>query len=164
GDTVGVGCLVDSCRTCPACRDGLENYCEGDGKGAGMVMTYGSQDPKGPDPMTHGGYSTAITVDADFVPSIPANLDPAGAAPLLCAGITTYSPLRHWNVTKGDRVGVVGLGGLGHMAVKLASAMGARVTLFTTSPGKSEDARRLGAHDIVISRNEDEMAQQAGQI
>jgi uncharacterized zinc-type alcohol dehydrogenase-like protein len=159
GATVGVGCLIDSCRTCPSCREGLENYCE-----TGMVMTYGSPDVKGPEPMTCGGYSTSITVDEDFVLRIPDNLDPAGAAPLLCAGITTYSPLRHWKVGKGQRVGVVGFGGLGHMAVKLASAMGARVTLFTTSPAKSEDGRRLGAHDVVISRNPDEMEQQANSL
>jgi len=146
GATVGVGCLVDSCRTCTSCREGLENYCEG-----GMVMTYGSPDKHGTEPLTYGGYSTSITVNQDFVLKIPASLSLAGAAPLLCAGITTYSPLRHWKVGKGSRVGVVGLGGLGHMGVKLARAMGAHVVLFTTSPGKAADAKRMGAHEVVIS-------------
>jgi uncharacterized zinc-type alcohol dehydrogenase-like protein len=159
GDKVGVGVLVDSCRTCSACREGLENYCE-----TGFTMTYNSEDAKGPEPVTYGGYSTAITVDEAFVLRMPENLDPAGAAPLLCAGITTYSPLRHWGVGKGSRVGVVGLGGLGHCAVKLAAAMGAEVTLFTTSPGKKEDAKRLGASRVVVSKNEDEMEKAAGSL
>jgi len=158
GDTVGVGCLVDSCRTCPSCRQGLEQFCEN-----GMVMTYGSTDPilgGG----TLGGYSQSIVVTEDFVLRMPANLNLAAAAPLLCAGITTYSPLRHWKVGPGQNVGVVGLGGLGHMALKFAHAFGAKVTLFTTSPGKSADARRLGADDVVISRDEKQMAAHAGRF
>ncbi len=159
GDIVGVGCLVDSCRTCESCRAGLENYCEN-----GMVMTYGSPDKHGTAPVTYGGYSTSITVDRDFVLRISDRLDPAGAAPLLCAGITTYSPLRYYKVGKGTRVGVVGLGGLGHMGLKLARAMGAHVVLFTTSPGKAEDATRLGAHEIVISKDADQMKRAANSL
>ena len=158
GDTVGVGCLVDSCRTCPSCKDGLEQYCTG-----GFTMTYGSADPH-LGGHTHGGYSAAIVVDQDFVLRIPANLDPAGAAPLLCAGITTYSPLRHWGVGPDTTVGVVGLGGLGHMAVQLANAMGARVTVFSTSPGKAQAARDLGASDTVISTDDEAMKQAAGSL
>ncbi|GJQ28976.1 MAG: zinc-binding dehydrogenase [Phycisphaerae bacterium] len=152
GDRVGVGCLVDSCRTCESCRAGLENYCD-----TGFTMTYGSPDAHQAGPHTFGGYSKAITVDQDFVLRIPESLNAAGAAPLLCAGITTYSPLRKFGVGKGTRVGVVGLGGLGHMGVKLAAAMGAEVTLFTTSPGKAEDAKRLGAHRVVISKDAGQM-------
>ncbi|MFZ2875332.1 MAG: NAD(P)-dependent alcohol dehydrogenase [Phycisphaerales bacterium] len=159
GQTVAVGCMVDSCRECAACREGLENYCE-----KGSTFTYNSPDKFGAGPHTLGGYSTAMTVDQSFVLSVPETLDPAGAAPLLCAGITTYSPLRHWKVGRGTRVGVVGLGGLGHMALKLAHAMGAEVTLFTTSPGKAEDARRLGAHNIVISRDEAQMGKAANSL
>lgn len=159
GQTVAVGCMVDSCRECAACREGLENYCE-----KGSTFTYNSPDRFGAGPHTFGGYSTAMTVDQAFVLSVPETLDPAGAAPLLCAGITTYSPLRHWKVGRGTRVGVVGLGGLGHMALKLAHAMGAEVTLFTTSPGKAEDARRLGAHNIVISRDEAQMGKAANSL
>ncbi len=159
GATVGVGCLVDSCRECRGCRDGLENYCE-----RGMVMTYNSPDKHGAGPLTYGGYSTSIVVDEDFVLRVPEGLDKAGAAPLLCAGITTYSPLRHWKVGKGTRVGVVGMGGLGHMAVKLASAMGAEVTLFTRSPGKAEDAKRMGAHGVVISREAEQVQKRAGTL
>lgn len=159
GDTVGVGCLVDSCRTCGPCREHLENYCEG-----GNTFTYNAPDKHGTAPMTFGGYSTSMVVTQDFVLRVDARLDPARAAPLLCAGITTYSPLRHWGVGPGQRVGVVGLGGLGHMGVKLARAMGAEVVLFTTSPGKAEDARRLGAHHVVISRDETQMAAQAGSL
>jgi len=159
GDKVGVGVLVDSCRTCSACREGLECYCE-----TGFTMTYNSEDKKGPEPVTYGGYSTSITTDEAFVLKMPDNLDPAGAAPLLCAGITTYSPLRHWGVGKGSRVGVVGLGGLGHCAVKLAHAMGAEVTMFTTSPGKAEDAKRLGASRVVISKDESQMEKAAGTL
>lgn len=159
GQTVAIGCMVDSCRECAACRDGLENYCE-----KGSTFTYNSPDKFGAGPHTFGGYSTAMTVDQAFVLSVPETLDPAGAAPLLCAGITTYSPLRHWKVGRGTRVGVVGLGGLGHMALKLAHAMGAEVTLFTTSPGKAEDARRLGAHNIVISRDEAQMGKAANSL
>jgi uncharacterized zinc-type alcohol dehydrogenase-like protein len=155
GDTAGVGCLVDSCRTCPSCRAGEEQFCEN-----GMVFTYNSPD-KHTGGLTYGGYSTRIVVDQDFVLRIPDNLDPAAAAPLLCAGITTYSPLRHWKVGKGHRVGVVGLGGLGHMGVKLANAMGAHVVMFTTSPNKAEDAKRLGAHEVVVSKDLGQMKKQA---
>jgi uncharacterized zinc-type alcohol dehydrogenase-like protein len=158
GQLVGVGCLVGSCRTCPSCQQNLENYCTG-----GMVMTYGSPDPV-MGGMTLGGYSTDIVVDEHFVLSIPENLDPAGAAPLLCAGITTYSPLRHWNVGPGSNVGVVGLGGLGHMAIQLAAAMGAEVTVFTTSPAKVADAQELGAAHVVISKDADAMAAATGTL
>jgi uncharacterized zinc-type alcohol dehydrogenase-like protein len=154
GDVVGVGCLVDSCRTCPDCRAGLEQFCNG------MVMTYGSTDPilgGG----TLGGYAQGIVVTEDFVLRIPANLSPAAAAPLLCAGITTYSPMRHWKVGPGQKVGIVGLGGLGHMGVKFAKAFGAHVVLFTTSPGKVADGKRLGAHEVVISKDEAAMAAHA---
>ena len=158
GDRVGVGCLVDSCRSCDSCAEDLQQYCSN-----GFVGTYMSEDPilGGP---TYGGYSSAIVVDQDFVLKIPGNLDPAGAAPLLCAGITTYSPLRHWKVGPGQTVGVVGLGGLGHMGVKLAAAMGAKVVVFTTSPGKVQDAKDLGAHDVVISKDEADMGRYAGQL
>ena len=156
GDTVGVGCLVDSCRTCPNCRSGLEQFCDN-----GMVMTYGSIDKHLGTP-TLGGYSQSIVVTEDFVLRMPANLNPAAAAPLLCAGITTYSPMRHWKVGPGQKVGIVGLGGLGHMGVKFARAFGAHVVLFTTSPGKAADGIRLGAHEVVISTNEAQMASQAG--
>jgi alcohol dehydrogenase (NADP+) len=159
GAVVGVGCLVDSCHTCAGCREGLENYCEN-----GSTFTYNAPDAHGAGPVTYGGYSGSITVDEHFVLRVPGTLDPAAAAPLLCAGITTYSPLRQWNVRAGQKVGVVGLGGLGHMGVKLARAMGANVLVFTTSPGKAEDARRLGAHEVVISRDADAMARQANTL
>jgi len=155
GDKAGVGCLVDSCRTCSNCRDGLEQYCEN-----GFTGTYNSPD-KHLGGMTLGGYSSHVVVDKDFVLHIPGNLDLAAVAPLLCAGITTYSPLSHWKVGPGQKVGVVGLGGLGHMGVKIAHAMGAHVVLFTTTPGKAEDAKRLGASEVVISKNADEMARHA---
>jgi alcohol dehydrogenase (NADP+) len=155
GDLAGVGCLVDSDRTCPECRAGLEQFCPG------MVLTYNSPD-KHLGGVTYGGYSQGVVVDERFVLRVPSNLSLAGAAPLLCAGITTYSPLRHWGVTKGKKVGVVGLGGLGHMAVKFAHALGAHVVVFTTSPGKVEDARRLGADEVVISRKAGEMSKHAG--
>jgi uncharacterized zinc-type alcohol dehydrogenase-like protein len=156
GDLVGVGCMVDSDRTCPSCQAGLEQFC------AGMVLTYGSPDKHGTAPVTYGGYSDSIVVDEAFVLSVPANLSLAGAAPLLCAGITTYSPMRHWGVTQGKKVGIVGLGGLGHMGVKFAHAFGAHTVVFTTSPNKKEDALRLGADEVVVSRNADEMAKHAG--
>ncbi|APZ41979.1 NAD(P)-dependent alcohol dehydrogenase [Acidihalobacter ferrooxydans] len=158
GDLVGVGCLVDSCGTCSACNDGLEQYCE-----HGWTGTYGSEDKIGGTPHTHtlGGYSDRITVAEHFVLRIPENLDPAASAPLLCAGITTYSPLRHWKIGAGQKVGVIGLGGLGHMGVKFARAMGAHVVMITTSPGKSADAQKLGAHEVLISK--DEAAMQAAQ-
>ena len=146
-DLVGVGCMVDSCRSCPSCEDGLEQYCE-----RGMTDTYGSVE-RDTGRTTQGGYSATIVVDERYVLRIPEGMDPAGAAPLLCAGITTFSPLRHWKVGPGSRVGVVGIGGLGHMAVKLAAAMGAHVVVLTTSPGKIDDAKRLGAHDVVISND-----------
>jgi uncharacterized zinc-type alcohol dehydrogenase-like protein len=147
GDLAAVGCLVDSCRTCSACREGEEQFCEGP-----ATFTYNAPD-KHLGGVTYGGYSDSLVVDETFVLRVSDRLDPAGAAPLLCAGITTYSPLRRWNVRKGQKVGVVGLGGLGHMGVKLANAFGARVVVFTTSSGKAEDAVRLGAHDVVVSRN-----------
>jgi alcohol dehydrogenase (NADP+) len=156
GDVVGVGCLVDSDRTCPECQAGLEQFCPGG------TLTYNSPDKHGTAPVTYGGYSSGIVVDERFVLRIPSNLDLAGAAPLLCAGITTYSPMRHWGVGKGKKVGVVGLGGLGHMGVKFARALGAQVVVFTTSPGKKDDALRLGAHEVVLSRNADEMRKHAG--
>lgn len=151
GDAVAVGCLVDSCRTCESCRENLEQYCENGG-----VFTYNSED-KLLGAVTYGGYSESIVVNEDFVLRAPVGLDLAAAAPLLCAGITTYSPLRRWNAGKGKKVGIVGLGGLGHMAVKFAHAFGARVVLFTTSPGKTADALRLGADEVVISKHPDEM-------
>jgi alcohol dehydrogenase (NADP+) len=151
GDTVGVGCMVDSCLTCANCKDNLEQYCEN-----GTIWTYNSPD-KHTDGITYGGYSENIVVDKAFVLKIPKNLDLAATAPLLCAGITTYSPMHHHNVTKGQKVGVVGLGGLGHMGVKLAKALGAHVVVFTTSSNKVEDALRLGADEVVNSKNEDEM-------
>lgn len=152
GDRVGVGCLVDSCRTCPDCADNLEQFCNS------ATFTYNAPDPVSGD-NTYGGYSSQIVVDQHFVLHISEKLDPAAAAPLLCAGITTYSPLKHWRVGKGDKVGIVGLGGLGHMGVKFARAMGAQVVLFTTSAGKIDDAKRLGAHEVVISSNSEAMQQ-----
>ncbi len=156
GDMAAIGCMVNSCRECPSCKDGLEQYCLN-----GATLTYASPDPKGPG-FTMGGYSNNIVADEAFILKLPNNLDPAAAAPLLCAGITTYSPLRHWKVGKGSKVAVVGLGGLGHMAIKFAHAFGAEVTLFTTSPGKTEDAKRLGAEQVVISKDENAMAAEAG--
>ena len=152
GDLVGVGCIVDSCRTCANCRDGLEQYCE-----PGMTGTYGGIEKQTGKP-TAGGYAKAITVAQGYVLKIPEGMDLAATAPLLCAGITTWSPLRHWKVGPGQKVGVVGLGGLGHMGVKFARALGAHVVLFTTSPSKIEDGKRLGAHEVVVSKNADEMA------
>ena len=154
GDAVAVGCMVDSCLHCEPCKRGLEQYCE-----VGMVGTYGGVEAQTGQP-THGGYSDRIVVRQEFVLRVSDSLDLAAAAPLLCAGITTYSPLRHWNAGPGKKVGVVGLGGLGHMAVKLAHAMGAEVTLFTTSPGKEADARRLGASHVVISSDRGAMRAQ----
>ncbi|QSE97032.1 NAD(P)-dependent alcohol dehydrogenase [Fulvivirga lutea] len=155
GDLVGVGCLVDSCRTCASCQEDLEQYCEN-----GMVPTYNGAD-KHLGGHTFGGYSETIVVDKDFVLKVPENIDPKAAAPLLCAGITTWSPLRHWNVKKGDKVGVIGLGGLGHMGVKFANALGARVVMITSSESKRETAKELGAHDVLISKNSDEMKKHA---
>ena len=156
GDLVAVGCMVDSCRECASCHDGEEQFCA-----KPATFTY-----NGPDEhlggVTYGGYSKAIVVDEAFVLKVPAGLDPAGAAPLVCAGITTYSPLRRWGVRAGQKVGVVGLGGLGHMGVKFARAFGAHVVVFTTSPRKIEDALRLGAHEVVVSTDATELAQHAG--
>ena len=155
GDLVGVGCMVDSDHTCPNCHDGLEQFCPG------STFTYNSPD-KHLGGVTYGGYSESIVVDERFVLRVPSNLDLAGVAPLLCAGITTYSPMRRWGDIKGKKVGVVGLGGLGHMGVKFARAFGAHVVVFTTSPSKKEDAIRLGAHEVIISTNAAEMKKQAG--
>lgn len=156
GDLAGVGCIVDSDRTCPNCRAGLEQYCD-----SGFIGTYNSED-KHLGGVTYGGYSEKIVVDKYFVLRIPSNLNLPAVAPLLCAGITTYSPLHHWKVGKGQKVGIVGLGGLGHMGVKLAHAMGAHVVLFTTSPGKKEDAARLGASEVVVSKDPQQMGKHAG--
>jgi len=156
GDLAAVGCLVDSCQHCASCAEGLEQYCQN-----GFTGTYGGVEKETGQP-TRGGYSDKIVVDEKFVLRVSDKLDPASAAPLLCAGITTWSPLHHWNAGPGKKVGIVGLGGLGHMGVKLAHALGAHVVLFTTSPGKSEDARRLGADEVVISKSEEEMAKHTG--
>ena len=158
GDLAAVGCMVDSCRSCPDCIEGLEQYCRNE-----IIFTYNSPD-RHTGGMTYGGYSGCIVVDERFVLRVPSNLDLPAVAPLLCAGITTYSPLRHWKVGTGSTVGVVGLGGLGHMAVKLANAFGANVVMFTTSPGKTADAKRLGAHEVVISKNSDELRKQANRF
>jgi uncharacterized zinc-type alcohol dehydrogenase-like protein len=155
GDLAAVGCMVDSCRTCPSCREGLEQYCE-----SLATFTYNSPDPH-TGGVTYGGYSESIVVDEAFTLRVSERLDLAATAPLLCAGITTYSPLRHWGVGRGQKVGVVGLGGLGHMAVKFAHALGAHVVLFTSSPGKTADGLRLGADEVVVSRNADEVAKHA---
>jgi alcohol dehydrogenase (NADP+) len=155
GDLAAVGCLVDSDGTCPECKAGLEQFCPN------FTLTYNFPDKQGGG-VTYGGYSDSIVVTEKFALKVPSNLDLAGTAPLLCAGITTYSPMRHWGVTKGKKVGVVGLGGLGHMAVKFAHAFGAHTVVFTTSPGKKDDALRLGADEVVLSRNADEMAKHAG--
>jgi alcohol dehydrogenase (NADP+) len=155
GDLAAVGCMVDSDRVCPECQAGLEQFCPN------MTLTYNFPD-KHLGGVTYGGYSDSVVVDQRFVLRVPSNLKLAGAAPLLCAGITTYSPMRHWGVGKGKNVGVVGLGGLGHMAVKFAHALGAHVVVFSTSPSKKEDALRLGADEVVISRNADDMQKQAG--
>jgi uncharacterized zinc-type alcohol dehydrogenase-like protein len=155
GDLAAVGCLVDSCRVCASCRAGEEQFCEN-----GPTFTYNSED-KQLGGVTYGGYSDSVVVDEAFALKVSKDLDLAGTAPLLCAGITTYSPLRHWKVSKGQKVGIVGLGGLGHMGVKFANAFGAHVVLFTTSPKKTEDALRLGAHEVVISKNDAEMQKHA---
>ncbi len=155
GDLAGVGCLVDADPDCPHCRAGHEHF------SPTQILTYGSPD-KHLGGVTFGGYSEGIVVDQRFVLRVPSNLNLAGVAPLLCAGITTYSPMRQWGDIKGKKVGVVGLGGLGHMGVKFARAFGAHVVVFTTSPGKREDALRLGAHEVVLSRSADEMAKHAG--
>ena len=155
GDLAAVGCMVDADCTCPECHAGFEQFCPN------MTLTFNSPD-KHLGGVTYGGYSDSIVVNEHFVLRVPTNLKPAGTAPLLCAGITTYSPMRRWGVAKGKKAGVVGLGGLGHMGVKFAHALGAHVVVFTTSPGKREDALRLGADEVVISRNADEMQKHAG--
>lgn len=151
GDLAAVGCMVDSCRHCEHCMEGLEQYCD-----TGNILTYNSPD-KHLGGQTYGGYSEKIVVDEDFVLHVPGNLDLASTAPLLCAGITTWSPLKHWNVGPGKKVGVVGIGGLGHMGIKLAKALGAHVIVFTTSISKIEDAKRLGADEVVLSRDENQL-------
>jgi alcohol dehydrogenase (NADP+) len=156
GDLAAVGCMVDSCRVCASCRAGEEQFCEN-----GPTFTYNSED-KQIGGVTYGGYSDSVVVDEAFALKVSKDLELAGTAPLLCAGITTYSPLRHWKVSKGQKVGIVGLGGLGHMGVKFANAFGAHVVLFTTSPKKTEDALRLGAHEVVVSKNDAEMQKHAG--
>ena len=156
GDLVGVGCMVDSCRECSACKEDLEQYCL-----EGFTQTYGSPD-RIDGTTTMGGYSDSIVVREDFVVRIPENLDPASAAPLLCAGITTYSPLQHYGVEPGDKVGVLGMGGLGHMGIKFAKAMGAEVTLFTRSAAKAEEARRQGADHVIVSTDAEQMKAAAG--
>ncbi|ABE50473.1 MULTISPECIES: NAD(P)-dependent alcohol dehydrogenase [Methylobacillus] len=153
GDLAGVGCMVDSCNACPDCAEGLEQYCNH------AVFTYNSPDKHMPGQVTYGGYSNLIVVDERFTLKISDKLDLAATAPLLCAGITTYSPLRHWNVGPGQKVGIVGLGGLGHMGVKFAKALGAHTVLFTTSPSKVEDAKRLGADEVIISKDPEQMQQ-----
>ena len=155
GDLAAVGCMVDSCRTCETCQQGLEQYCLN-----GFTGTYNGEDKK-LGGQTFGGYSTNVTVEEAFVLRVPQSLDLKAVAPLLCAGITTYSPMRHWKVGKGQKVGIVGLGGLGHMGVKFAHALGAHTVLFTTSPGKVEDGKKLGADEVVISKNADEMKKHA---
>jgi uncharacterized zinc-type alcohol dehydrogenase-like protein len=158
GDLAGVGCLVGSCQTCDSCKKDLEQYCSN-----GWVGTYNSED-KHLGGQTYGGYSQKVVVDEHFVLKIPTNLDLAAVAPLLCAGITTWSPLKHWKVGKGSKVAVVGLGGLGHMALKLANALGAEVTLFSRTPDKIQDAKDLGAHNVVISTDENEMNSVTGKF
>jgi alcohol dehydrogenase (NADP+) len=158
GDVAGVGCMVDSCRSCSSCLAGLEQYCL-----KLPTFTYNGQD-KHLGGQTYGGYSSAVVVDEAFTLRIPKNLDLAAVAPLLCAGITTYSPLRHWKVREGQRVGIVGLGGLGHMGIKFARAFGAHVVVFTTSPRKVEDAMRLGAHEVVVSSNAAQMGKHASSL
>ncbi len=158
GDLAGVGCMVDSCRKCGSCEEGLEQFCEN-----GATFTYNGTEKDGSTP-TQGGYSDSIVVDEKYTLRIPAGMDPAGAAPLLCAGITTYSPLKHWGVGPGKKVAIVGVGGLGHMGVKIARALGAHVTAITTSSSKKEDALRLGAHDVVVSKSEAEMGAAAGRF
>jgi uncharacterized zinc-type alcohol dehydrogenase-like protein len=160
GDLAAVGCMVDSCKTCASCREGLEQYCDNNG----TVFTYNSPDPHLSGKMTYGGYSGRIVVDERFCLHVPKHLDLAATAPLLCAGITLYSPLKHWGASKGRTVGIAGLGGLGHMGVKLSHALGAHTVLFTTSPDKAADAKRLGADEVVVSRDADAMKKQGGRF
>lgn len=156
GDLVGVGCMVDSCQTCASCKENLEQYCEN-----GAVMTYNGPD-KHLGGHTYGGYSEHIVVDKEFVLNIPENIDTKATAPLLCAGITTWSPLSHWNVGEGDKVGIIGLGGLGHMGVKFADALGAEVVMITRSSEKADDAKRLGADEVLISTDDEQMEEHKG--
>jgi len=159
GEIVAIGCMVDSCQSCESCKDNLEQYCD-----EGATFTYNSRD-RVDNSVTYGGYSTQIVVDEKFVLHVPKEFtekDYPGIAPLLCAGITTYSPLVHWKISKGKKVGIVGLGGLGHMGIKIARALGAHVVLFTRSEGKIEDAKKLGADEVIISKNEDEMKKNRG--
>lgn len=158
GDRAAVGCMVDSCRECEYCKEGLEQYCEN-----GSTLTYNSPDKHLPQ-QTYGGYSERVVVDEAFVLHVPENLDLAAAAPLLCAGITTWSPLRHWKVGPGQKVGIVGIGGLGHMGVKLAKALGAHVVVITTSPSKTGDAKRLGADEVILSTDKAQMKANAGTL
>jgi uncharacterized zinc-type alcohol dehydrogenase-like protein len=157
GDLVGVGCMVDSCETCASCEQDLEQFCE-----KGATFTYNSPDAHIEGAQTFGGYATSVVVTEKFVLRIPENLDAAAAAPLLCAGVTTWSPLTHWKVKKGDKVGVIGLGGLGHMGVKFANALGAHVVMITTSPEKGKDAKRLGAHEVMVSKDQNDMRKHKG--
>lgn len=157
GDLAAVGCMVDSCRRCRSCESGREQYCENE-----IRFTYNSPDPHFPGKMTYGGYSKSIVVDEQFVLRIPGKAELSAVAPLLCAGITMYSPLKHWGAGRGKKVGIVGLGGLGHMGVKISHALGAHTVMFTTTPSKGEDARRLGADEVVISKDEHAMAKHAG--
>ena len=157
GDLVGVGCMVDSCETCASCEQDLEQFCE-----KGATFTYNSPDTHLKGAQTYGGYATSVVVAEKFVLRIPENLDAAAAAPLLCAGVTTWSPLTHWNVKKGDKVGIIGLGGLGHMGVKFANALGAHVVVLTTSPEKGKDAKRLGAHEVLVSKDASDMKKHRG--
>lgn len=157
GDLAATGCMVNSCQSCPSCSRGLEQYCEKE-----ITFTYNSPDKHFPGKMTYGGYAKSIVVDEKFVLRVSPKLDLAATAPLLCAGITTYSPLKHWGAGKGKKVGIVGLGGLGHMGVKFAHAFGAETVLFTTSPNKREDGLKLGANEVVVSKNESEMKKHAG--
>lgn len=159
GDTVGIGCIVDSCRECQYCNEGLEQFCE-----PGMTGTYNSPDKYLPNVQTYGGYSESIVVDENYVLRIPENLDLAATAPLLCAGITTYSPLKHWNAGPGKNVGIVGIGGLGHMGIKIAKAMGAHVVAFTTSESKFKEAQRLGADEVVLSSDPEQMNKFRGKL
>lgn len=159
GDVVGVGCMVDSCRECQYCNDDLEQFCE-----KGMTGTYNAPDKHIPGSHTFGGYSESVVVNENYVLRIPENMDLAAAAPLLCAGITTYSPLHHWKVGPGKKVGIVGIGGLGHMGIKIAKAMGAEVIAFTTSESKFAEAKRLGADDVVLSKDKQQMKAYAGQL
>ena len=159
GDLVGVGCMVGSCHNCESCRYGLEQYCE-----RGFIGTYGAKDVYHGGEITYGGYSQQVVVDQSFVLTIPVNLQLDSVAPLLCAGITTWSPLNHWKVGKGDVVGIIGLGGLGHMGVKFANALGCKVVMITTSSHKSEDAKKIGAHEVLLSNDEDELAKYKGKF